>query len=162
MQNLMLACLVVVAAHSALMLTDSVFRVIPERSMPAQKTTPHARMCADLYMTLLWCKRQDPSSVPASVYLRQFFETEECDDVYHFSADRDFYALRIGAERLQRVLDFDSDSRDELVVAQAVLHVHRVQEARLFAALDPTTRVAFQIFMFVERVFGLGMGVILS
>ena len=158
MQNLMLACLVVVAAHSAFMLTVGVYRVMPERTMASkERVTPHARMCNDLYMTLLWCKRQDPSSVPASAYVRAFFETAECDDVKDFGADRNFYALRIGAERLQRVMDFDSDGRDELIVAQAVLHVHRVQETRLFAALDPMTRIAFQLCMFMDRMFGLGV-----
>ncbi len=110
-----------------------------------------------MYLTLLWCKRER-GSVPASAYVREFFETKECDDVFDFSADRELFTERIGDDRLTRVLQFDSDGKDELVVAQAVLYFHRVQQARLMAALDPAPRVAYQISLVMDGLFGVRLG----
>ncbi len=154
----MLACLVIMAAHSAMLMGDFVFKAMPERTLATeQRKTPHMQRCSDMYLTLLWCKRER-GRVPASVYVREFFETNECDDVFDFSPDREFLAERIGDDRLKRVLQFDSDDRDELVVAQAVLYFHRVQQARLLAALDRASRVAFQISLVMDGLFGVRLG----
>ncbi len=154
----MLACLVIMAAHSAMLMGDFVFKALPERTLATeQRKTPHMQRCSDIYLTLLWCKRER-GSVPASAYVRQFFETKECDDVFDLSPDREFLAERIGDDRLTRVLEFDSDGRDERIVAQAVLYFHRVQQARLMAALDPVSRVAFQISLVMDGLFGVRLG----
>ena len=78
--------------------------------------TPHQLICNGLYLKLL---RNE--AMEATAYVREFLETKECDDVFNMSDYRQAYITRINAddaERMERVTDFVSDDRDELIVAQ--------------------------------------------
>jgi uncharacterized protein YeaO (DUF488 family) len=83
------------------------------------------------------CNRE--KDIPASAYIREFFETTRCDEQVNFKAFRTEYenSLNKGdSHRLQRVLDFKESENDEKVSAQARLHFSKWHNKQLVSALN--------------------------
>ena len=97
----------------------------------------HAATCDSIYYNLLRVKYE--KSVPAVSFIREFFETADCDDIFNMSVYRHDYATKINKGdkmRLQRIIDFKSNETDEAIAAQAVLHYHDWHERRLLKAVS--------------------------
>ena len=91
----------------------------------------HSAKCDSIYYNLL--------RAPSILFIREFFETANCDDIFDMSAYRRDYASKINRgdeKRLQRILDFKSDKNDEAIAAQAVLHYRNWHESRLLKAVS--------------------------
>ena len=97
----------------------------------------HAAKCDSIYYNLLRVNYK--GTVPAILFIREFFETSICDDIFNMSVYRGEYATKInrGDEmRLQRIIDFKSNQIDEAIAAQAVLHYHAWHQRRLLKAVS--------------------------
>jgi hypothetical protein len=150
----MLVCFVAIAAHSVLLTGDFIYKAMPRLE---NKPSPHMLMCDDMYLNLIRCKRV--RGVPASAFVREFSETVACDDVFNMTQDRQDYIDYLGPDRMARVLEFTSDERDELIVAQAVLHFHDAHEGRMTTGLRQASWFAYTIFFGVEQaLFAVGRG----
>ena len=115
MQHIILVvCAVVMAAHSALMMGEYVQKHVP----PVESSIAHRHECDGLFLQLLQCE-----GVAATAFVREFLETERCDDMFNMSDFRQAYVARINADdpgRMARVMQFETDARDELIVAQVI------------------------------------------
>jgi hypothetical protein len=99
----------IMAAHSALMIGD-----YAQKAVPMENT--HRLECDGLFLQLL-----QSDTVAATAFVREFLETERCDDVFNMSDCRQAYITRINADdpdRTERVMRFETDTRDELIVEQ--------------------------------------------
>jgi hypothetical protein len=162
----MLICTVVVGLHILFTVCDFMHRSASsikksfEISCDDIPPSPHMLRCDGLYLNLLQFKCA--KHVLATAYVREFFETKTCDDVYNMSEHRQEFISRINIDddgRMTRVLNFTSDDRDELIVAQAVVHYYDWHGSRLVAALAPVSRLGYTIVSSVERVFSfIGLG----
>ena len=91
----------------------------------------HSAKCDSIYYNLL--------RAPSILFIREFFETANCDDIFDMSVYRRDYASKINRgdeKRLQRILDFKSNKNDEAIAAQAVLHYRNWHESRLLKAVS--------------------------
>ncbi len=151
MLRVILVCFFAITMHSVLLIGDFIYKSMP--SAP----NPHILMCDDMYINLIRCKRV--RGIPASAFVREFSETTVCDDVFNMTRDRQDYIDYLGPDRTARVLEFTSDERDELIVAQAVLHFHNAHEGRMTAGLRQSSRLMYTIFYSVEQaLFAVGYG----
>ena len=81
----------------------------------------HKLKCDSIFSNLLRVKYEQ--TLPASAFIREFFETVRCDDVFNMTFHRLKFAAKINLgdkSRMHRVLNFVSNETDELVVAQVV------------------------------------------
>ena len=161
MKHLTLVCLVVIALHSLVIVCDfmktSVSSIKDSFENPFETTPPipHTLQCDGLYLNLL----EGVKDIPATAFVREFFETEGCDDVFNMSDHRREYVVRVNFEdnsRMTRVFNFISDERDELIVAQAVIHYHHWHESRLISALTPMSRIGYTIVSQMKQILALG------
>ena len=115
-------------------------------------TEVHAAKCDSIYYTLLRVNYE--KAVPAVSFIREFFETANCDDIFNMSIYRRDYASKInmGDEtRIQRIIDFKSNEIDEAITAQAVLHYHSWHERRLLKSVSWSSSFSYNILV----LFGL-------
>ena len=106
----------------------------------------HSAKCDSIYYNLL--------RAPSILFIREFFETANCDDIFDMSAYRRDYASKInmGDEtRIQRIIDFKSNEIDEAITAQAVLHYHSWHERRLLKSVSWSSSFSYNILV----LFGL-------
>ena len=114
-----------------------------------------AKECDDVFANIL-CFHDSAreASLPPAAYIREFWETKQCDEVYNMSGARkqyEDYINRADAGRMQRVLDFKETLDDEKVVGQAVVHFARKDEAELLSALSLPTWLHYQTIVRAER-----------
>lgn len=96
-----------------------------------------SRECQFIYQTLLECRQG--RDIPATAFIRGFFETSRCDAEVDFSPFREKYALRLNKDdekRLQRILDFKETKVDEMIATQACLHYAYWHHKQLVSALS--------------------------
>ena len=72
----------------------------------------------------------------SSAFIREFFETVRCDQVFDMSTHRAEYEKKITKDRLDRILTFKTNDKDESVAAQATLHYHYWHQTRLLKAIS--------------------------
>jgi hypothetical protein len=81
------------------------------------------KKCQSIYLNLLQCRHE--KDIPASAFIREFFETSRCDSVVDFKIFREEYSVRLNKgdnERLQRILEFKDTEVDEKIATQACMH----------------------------------------
>jgi hypothetical protein len=95
------------------------------------------KKCESIYYNLLECHRKrGDQQILATFYIREFWETQKCDQVHDFSPLRNDLEKYLGKERLTRILG-RREAEDDLVdAAQACFHYHRWHEKNLVAALS--------------------------
>ncbi len=79
----------------------------------------HKLKCDSIFTNQLRIKHE--KNFMASAFVREFWETMRCDDVYNMTYHRQKYAIKINLgdnNRMFRVLNFTSSETDELIVAQ--------------------------------------------
>ncbi len=79
----------------------------------------HKLKCDSIFTNLLRIKHEN--TFMASAFVREFFETMRCDDVFNMTYHRQKYATKINLgdkNRMFRVLNFTTSETDELIVAQ--------------------------------------------
>lgn len=117
------------------------------------------KKCQSIYQNLLECRQAE--DIPASAYIREFFETSRCDTEFDFKPFRGEYSTRINKgdpERLQRVLNFAETVVDEKIAAQACMHYAKWHNNQLVSALNWQNWFAYHTFDRAERtmaVFGI-------
>eukprot|EP01038_Epipyxis_sp_PR26KG_P017357 gene17357-23972_t len=93
--------------------------------------------CQSIYQNLLEAK-----GIPASAYIREFFQTDRCDGEADFTKLRDAYKTSLNDTkkpdplRLTRVLNFEETEIDEKIAAQACLHYANWHNKQLVSALN--------------------------
>lgn len=100
--------------------------------------------CQGLYSTLLTFQAAAMSGkIPATVYIREVFETERCDNVLDMSLARAEYEERLGGElRVMSLMNFDPFTPDEYeIAAAAVKELTPKHRAALISALPLHSRV---------------------
>eukprot|EP00291_Cryptomonas_curvata_P002918 CAMPEP_0172192420 /NCGR_PEP_ID=MMETSP1050-20130122/24313_1 /TAXON_ID=233186 /ORGANISM="Cryptomonas curvata, Strain CCAP979/52" /LENGTH=172 /DNA_ID=CAMNT_0012867711 /DNA_START=27 /DNA_END=545 /DNA_ORIENTATION=+ len=116
----------------------------------------HKLKCDSIFTNLLRINHEN--NFLASAFVREFFETLRCDDVFNMTYHRQKYAAKINVgdqNRMFRVLNFTTSETDELIVAQAVIHYHDWQEGQLVSALRFSSRLRYYCFTRVERTFAI-------
>ena len=117
------------------------------------------KKCQSIYQNLLECRQE--KDIPASAYIREFFETSRCDGEVNFKPFRDEYSTRINkgdSKRLQRVLGFEETEVDEKIVAQACMHYAKWHNKQLVSALNWQNWFVYHTVDRAERtlaVFGI-------
>lgn len=96
--------------------------------MSSNNLATNADTCQSIYRTLLTCGGN-------TTYVRELFETVQCDEYANFARVREDHANRIGRERLNRVLAFEETAQDEKIVAQSCLHYADIHRAHMVKAL---------------------------
>lgn len=79
----------------------------------------HKLKCDSIFTNLLRIKHEN--NFMASAFVREFWETMRCDDIFNMTYHRQKYATKINLgdnNRMFRVLNFTSSEIDELIVAQ--------------------------------------------
>lgn len=126
----MLVIFAMIAAHSSIVIgnfmqqkvssarefVESTIRTLSNNN---NTTSPHRLMCDSLYLKLL-----KGDQFTASAFVRLFSKTEGCDDVFNMSEFRQEYTVWINADdsdRMTRVVEYRSNERDELILAQVLL-----------------------------------------
>jgi hypothetical protein len=125
----------------------------------------HKAKCHSIFQNLVHC--QSAKDIVASAYIREFFETERCDDVVDFSARRNELSMKLNRDdpkRLERVRSFKDTQDDEKVCAQVCIHYHRWHNKQLVAALSWPDWIAYHTVERGERtlatfgIIGAGYG----
>jgi len=117
------------------------------------------KKCQSIFQNLLECHQA--KDIPASAYIREFFETSRCDAEFDFKPFREEYKNRINKgdhERLQRVLDFAETVVDEKIAAQACMHYAKWHNKQLVSALNWQNWFVYHTIDRAERtlaVFGI-------
>lgn len=100
--------------------------------------------CNSIYTTLLSMHRnKSVLGVPASTYIREFWDTERCDRVSNLTPQREQLRTRINhsdPDRLARMLTFNETKQDEDIAMQAVYHyssqhTHCLQNSLTFSSV---------------------------
>ena len=98
----------------------------------------HKSKCNSIFTNLLQCHGN--SGILSSAYIREFFETVRCDDVFNMTTYRNEYSSKINkgdGQRLDRILGFAKLSEeDEMVASQAIVHYQSWHEKQLVSALS--------------------------
>jgi len=96
--------------------------------------------CRRLFSTLVHCQSAlAAKDIPSSAYIREFFETEQCDKIQDFAPFRKQLSRIINnddPQRLSRVLAFTEDNIDEKVCAQACIHYNKWHKWQLVNSLS--------------------------
>jgi hypothetical protein len=82
----------------------------------------HTLKCDSIFTNLVRINHEN--YFMASAFVREFFETMRCDDVFNMTYHRQKYAIKINLgdnTRMFRVLNFTTSETDELIVAQVLL-----------------------------------------
>lgn len=109
--------------------------------------------CDIIHKNLLLC-HDSMNEFTASAYIREFFETSQCDEVYDFSAFRRKIERRLNdtdGNRLQRILEFQETDLDEKVGAQVCLHYRTALKKQLLKTLSRTDWIAYHTIGRGER-----------
>ena len=91
--------------------------------------------CQTIYLTLLELHYK-PDSVLASTFIREFFQTETCDEFNDFKPDRDDLRDHIGSVTLNKILTYDENEQDERKATQTALHYYHWHQKRLKLCLN--------------------------
>ena len=98
----------------------------------------HKLKCNSIFTNLLRCHGN--SKVSSSAYIREFFETVRCDDVFDMKTCRNEYIAKINkddGQRLDRILGFaELSEKDEKVASSAISHSRSWHEEQLVSALS--------------------------
>ena len=94
--------------------------------------------CQRLYQTLLLSTHE--KNIPASAFIREFYESIECDDEFNFKPLRDSYKKRLSNDRLDRILEFKENDMDEKIAAQVCFHYSTEHTKQLISALKGAER----------------------
>ena len=124
------------------------------------------KKCNSIFSNLLMVKDVDPIS---SAYIRKFFQTDRCDKVKDMSPYRNEYKTFINSAdstlqhkkngevkddangRLERILTFNENEKDEKIANQAFLHYHTWHKTHLVSALNWPSYVYFHTIHRAER-----------
>jgi hypothetical protein len=82
----------------------------------------HGLKCDSIYVNLLCARAKHENNFLASAFVREFFETARCDDVFNMTYHRRKYVAKIimgDRKIIFRILNFTSDTTDESIVSQA-------------------------------------------
>jgi len=109
--------------------------------------------CNTIFVNLLrFHGQQDTLS---SAFIREFFETARCDQVFDMSVHRAEYERKLTKPRLERILAFKNTDEDELVAAQATMHYHTWHEKRLLAAISWPSLVYYHTVTRTLAILGI-------
>ena len=107
--------------------------------------------CNSIYRTLL--RHNKGGTIPATTYIREFFETARCDHVSNFAPQREEYTKMIGnadVGSLARIMAYDGTAKDEEIAIQAVVHYAHWHKQHLVASLSWRSYLDYQIFQLGE------------
>lgn len=171
-RHLLLVCTAVVALHSLVIFCNYMQEEVSiawsiKNTFKTTISSPHAQQCDSMYLNLLETRGVVKNTV-ATAFVREFFETEWCDDIYNMSDHRQEYTERINdnnyyndddsrsssssSSRMERVFNFTSNERDELIAAQAVIHFHHWHESHLIDALTQTSRTWYTLTSHIKQM----------
>ena len=94
--------------------------------------------CQNIYMNLLECNFLRGNITP-SQYVREFWETERCDEFKDFSAHRKEYSDYLNKndpKRMGRILNYSETDLDEGITAQALFHYNKWHRDKLVSSLS--------------------------
>jgi hypothetical protein len=110
--------------------------------------------CQSIYWNLIRC--QNTTNVPATAYIREFFETERCDEFNDFSPHRNEIEVKLQSlsnGALSRVLILSESDIDEKAVAQVCLHYHSWHNSKLVRTLTWSSWFYYHTIERSERAF---------
>ena len=105
--------------------------------------------CNTIFENLLHFHGQQ--DVLSSAFIREFFETIRCDQVFDMSVHRAEYEKKLTKDRLDRILTFKATDEDESVAAQATLHYYSWHQTRLLKAISWPSWVYYHTVSRAER-----------
>lgn len=100
-------------------------------------------LCNSILWNLLELHRKDDQV--ANGFLRELFNTQECDDFYNLSSEREKYKDYLGNESLSRILNFEETEKDKKISAQAILHNYSSTSKKLEQSLSIKNRFIYYI-----------------
>jgi hypothetical protein len=109
--------------------------------------------CNTIFVNLLRFHGQEDTL--STAFIREFFETVRCDQVFDMSAHRDEYARKLTKPRLERIMAFKSTDEDEAVAAQATMHYHTWHEKQLLAAITWPSLAYYHTVTRAERTLAV-------
>lgn len=112
----------------------------------------HEQECNTTFINLLTIRGD--VNIPATAYVREFFETARCDDVSDMAplrADLSEKIEKYSPGAMQRIETCVPTDHDETAAAQAVIHYHIWQEEKLTAALTGQSWLSYHALQRVER-----------
>ena len=105
--------------------------------------------CNTLFVILLHFHGQQ--DIPSSAFIREFFETARCDEIFNMAPHRAEYERKLTADRLARIMAFKTTDEDESVAAQATMHYHSWHESRLLKAISWPSWIYYHTVTRAER-----------
>lgn len=79
--------------------------------------------------------RVAPLNHSACLFIREIMLTDRCDHIHDLSKVRMAYYEALDQERMQRILAYDENEKDECIAKQAVFHYHDWTQRNLVSAL---------------------------
>lgn len=95
--------------------------------------------CQQLYMNLLATNNQTPA------YIREFLQTETCDDVFDLSNERQLLKQFIGPASIERITNYKEEEKDKRIARQAIIHYSYEHKNKLFYGLSFKNKVLYYL-----------------
>jgi hypothetical protein len=114
----------------------------------------HEAKCNSIYYNLLTSK-----DVPACSYIREFSETERCDNVFNMQPHREELLQRLKDDKTRaRIFSNDETEKDQRIAADAVFHYNHYHSSKLIAALTWSSKIQYHTIYRAERTFAIISG----
>ena len=121
----------------------------------SRKNKDQKEECQTLFLNLLLCRKRVPD-MPSPLWIREFFETEECDEFHDFRVRRNDIRNKIenyDNGTLNRILHFKENARDEMIGDQILAHYNTQSETSLSGALNTNNWLYYHTVENVEYAF---------
>lgn len=135
------------------------FRTAPKdamsnRNLPNIDKITDKKKCAMIYWNLIELTKSK-SEDTAPYFLREFYQTQRCDNFYDFSENRQDFEAYLGPKTIENVLNYEEekDPKDIKKVAQAVFHYNAWSRKTLLKALPFSTWMYYHTVYMAERTF---------
>ena len=96
------------------------------------------KKCHSIFKNLVKCQARN--DIPASAFIREFFQTKRCDRFTDFSTFRKDIEMKLSEDedqqRLVRILRYKERDEDEKVAAQTCIHYGECHNKLLVQALS--------------------------
>ena len=115
--------------------------------------------CQNIYWNLLQLHSSDGVTAPA--YVREFWQTSRCDNCADFSTHRHDMQKILGEDTVNRILEYQSNEKDDEKATQAVVHYFYWHQKLLVDALDWKGKMYYYTFSQAERTLA-AIGIISS
>jgi len=138
--------------------TDTHPQSSADTTMPNSEKPVFVGKCNSIVWNLLENLTSD-SEITSSIFIRELFQTERCDQFINSSSlsdlRRDYkdYLNHDDDKTFERITHFDHTRKDEEKCQQALFHYHEWTKSQLESQLPLPTRIYYHTFTNAERTF---------